>query len=51
MRSNNLGKERIGKINKNTKGSLMEVVEYNNARDIWVRFEKGNLVNAEWNIK
>lgn len=48
MRSNNLEKERMGKINKNTNGSLMEIIKYNNSNDILVRFEKGNLVNTEW---
>lgn len=46
----NLADERIGKINKNTYGSLMEVVKYNRAGDIWVKFiEHGNLVHAQWN--
>jgi hypothetical protein len=40
--------ERLGVISKNNQGSLMEVVEYNNARDIWVKFEKGKPVHTSW---
>jgi hypothetical protein len=38
--------KRIGMIGKNTYGSSMEVVEYINSSNIWVRFEKGNLVHT-----
>jgi hypothetical protein len=41
--------ERIGMINENTYGSIMEIVEYNNVDDIWVKFMGyGNLVHTAW---
>ncbi|STO12725.1 AP2 domain [[Flavobacterium] thermophilum] len=48
MKSVNLREERLGQVNKNNYGSLMEVVEYNSATDIWVKFEKGNHVHTNW---
>jgi hypothetical protein len=44
----NLSQERIGAISKNRYGSLMEVVKYNNALDIWVKFEQGNPIHTSW---
>jgi hypothetical protein len=46
--SKNLSQERIGAISKNAHDSLMEVVEYNNALDIWVKFEQGNPIHTNW---
>lgn len=44
-----LSNSRIGQIEKNSVGSLMEVIEYNNHKDIWVRFiENSNLVHTNW---
>lgn len=43
-----LAKDRIGMIGKNNYGSLMKVVEYNDANDIWVEFESGNRENVTW---
>jgi hypothetical protein len=44
-----LGNERIGNINTNKFGSLMEVVEYKECSDVWVRFlEHGNLVHTAY---
>lgn len=48
MKSVNLREERLGQVNKNNYGSLMEVVEYNSATDIWVKFEKGKPVHTNW---
>lgn len=46
----NLKRQRIGIIKKNTQGSLMEVVEYNSNKDVLVKFlEHGNLVHTAWN--
>jgi hypothetical protein len=45
----NLSNERVGSVNKNNYGSLMEVVKYNSYRDIWVKFlEFGNLKHTSW---
>lgn len=41
-------KNRVGVVNKNKFGTLMEVVEYKNYLDIWVKFENGNLVHTSW---
>jgi hypothetical protein len=42
-------KERLGSIGENKFGSVMEVVEYNNSLNVWVKFlEHGNLVNVGW---
>jgi hypothetical protein len=42
-------KDRIGLIGKNKFGSLMEIVEYRSALDIWVKFiENGNLIHTEY---
>lgn len=47
MSTKNFSKERIGLTNKNTYGSLMEIVEYNTYRDILVKFiETGNIINT-----
>jgi hypothetical protein len=40
--------DRIGEISLNKFGSIMEVVEYNNANDIWVKFKQGKPVHADW---
>ncbi|MGM7720642.1 hypothetical protein [Metabacillus sp. Hm71] len=49
MRKDNLAKERIGQINNNNQGSLMEVVEYNRTKDVWVKFiDTGNLAHTTW---
>ncbi|WP_182006240.1 AP2 domain-containing protein [Priestia aryabhattai] len=37
-----LGEERIGEINKNNFGSLMEIIEYRSNKDIVVRFNETN---------
>lgn len=39
---------RVGETRINNLGSLMVVDEYNSSSDIWVRFEKGNMVNCTW---
>jgi hypothetical protein len=44
----NLADERLGVVNKNKFGSIMEVVKYKNAGDIWVKFEKGNPIHTTW---
>jgi hypothetical protein len=42
-------RNRIGAIGKNSHGSTMEVVKYNNSHDITVRFiEKGNYRHTNW---
>lgn len=48
MQSVNLRDERLGKVQKNNNGSLMKIVTYNKANDIWVQFEKGKPVHATW---
>lgn len=49
MRSDNLASKRIGIVGNNTYGSKMEIVEYNKARDIMVRFiDHNNTVHATW---
>ena len=46
----NLREERIGTKGINTYGSEMEIVEYNNKNDMWVKFLKnGNLVHNAYN--
>jgi hypothetical protein len=45
----NLKEERTGMIRKNTYGSLMEVIEYNNSHDILVKFDRGKPVHTQWN--
>lgn len=44
----NMSKERVGSISKNKFGSIMKVVIYKNAGDIWVEFNDGNLVHTTW---
>jgi hypothetical protein len=44
----NLKEERIGKTNKNTYGSMMKIIEYNNHSDVWVQFELGRPVHTQW---
>jgi hypothetical protein len=44
----NLATERIGEIRRNKNGSKMEVVVYNNANDILVKFEQGNPIKSRW---
>lgn len=44
----NLANERIGSISINKFGSIMKVMEYNNANDILVKFEKGEPVHTTW---
>jgi hypothetical protein len=40
---------RVGKVRSNSYGSLMKIVKYNNAKDIWVEFlEHGNQLQATW---
>lgn len=44
----NLENERIGIKSNNHFGSLMEVVVYKTVKDVWVKFEQGNLVHVSW---
>jgi hypothetical protein len=48
MNSNNLANKRIGEIRKNTSGSLMKIVKYNRCDDIWVQFEQGKPIHAQY---
>jgi hypothetical protein len=49
IRGVNLSENRIGQVRKNKFGSLMEVVEYNDCKDIWVKFlDNGNKVHTLW---
>lgn len=48
MSKHNLANIRVGLINKNNYGSSMEIIQYNKANDIWVKFEKGEAVHANW---
>lgn len=43
-----LAQERIGLINSNTYGSLMEIIDYKSAKEVLVRFEQGNTVWVQW---
>lgn len=43
-----LEKERTGLVNKNKCGSLMKIIKYNNAIDIFVQFEKGKPLHTTW---
>jgi hypothetical protein len=40
--------ERVGIKGKNSFDSIMEIVQYNNNRDLLVKFEKGNTVHSNW---
>lgn len=45
----NLVKERVGIINKNSYGSLMKIIKYDNARNILVKFlDSKYATNASW---
>jgi hypothetical protein len=44
----NLAKERIGITSKNKFGTEMELFEYINANDIWVKFENGETTHTTW---
>lgn len=44
----NLVNERIGKTGMNKQGSLMEIVKYNNANDVFVQFYKGKPIHTNW---
>lgn len=44
----NLSNERVGQVRKNNFGSFMEVVEYNGAYDVWVKFEQGTPLKVQW---
>jgi AP2 domain len=48
MKYINMGEERIGEISKNKYGSKMVIVQYNSAKDILVKFEKGNVVHTRY---
>jgi hypothetical protein len=43
-----LKQERLGLIKKNTYGSVMEIIEYKDSKNITVRFEQGYIVNVQW---
>lgn len=52
MKDVNLGNERINSINKNNKGELMKVIQYNTNKDIIVEFQdqyKGK-VHTSWSM-
>jgi hypothetical protein len=48
MFSVNLKDERVGLVGKNNYGSKMEIIEYNRAGDMWVKFNQGRAVHTNW---
>jgi len=48
MRKENSTKNRVGEIRKSNQCGLMKIVEYNNARDITVKFKTGSIIKAEY---
>lgn len=49
--ANNKAIDRIGQLNKNKYGATMEVVEYNDANNILIKFvDYGNVVSTTWRM-
>lgn len=46
--TDSLSKDRIGMIGKNRFGTIMKIVSYKNTHKLWVKFEKGGLVQSTW---
>lgn len=44
----NLSKNRLGAERRNNEGSLMKVIKYENANNILVEFNSGNIVKTRW---
>lgn len=44
----NLNNERIGKVNSNRYGSLMKIVRYDDALNVWVKFDQGEPIRTAW---
>lgn len=40
--------DRVGIINRNSHGSIMKIIQYNNTNEVWVMFPQGNLVKCGW---
>lgn len=41
--------KRLGEVRTNNRGSKMKIIEYNNNKDIVIKFEHGDIVKTTYN--